>query len=87
MPVLLVTFERYKADPAPVESFIGQFKNVRLTDTTYAVKSKLHPRVFAQELKELLPKDTTYYVAELTAPFDGFGPTDVNGWLDKYLKK
>lgn len=92
MSILLVTIDPEKEKSAAkfgkeMNAFLEQFKHVRLADNTYAIRTKDHPRVISWELQNILDKDTTYYVATLSSPYDGFGPVDTNDWLKKNLKK
>lgn len=90
MSILLITIDPDK-NPAKAGKEFGEyldrFKHVKLAGNTYAVKTKEHPRVISWELQNLLGKDASYYVINLNAPYDGFGPVDVNDWLKKNLKK
>lgn len=90
MAVLLVTYEPEKsAGKASKElnEYLEKFKHVKLSTNSYAIRTKEHPRVISWELQNILEKDTTYYVATLSAPYDGFGLAEVNDWLKKNLKK
>lgn len=92
MSILLVTIDPEKEKDAAksgkeITAFLEQFKHVRLAENVYAIRTKDHPRVISWELQKILDKDTTYYVATLSSPYDGFGPVDTNDWLKKNLKK
>ncbi|MBI2314234.1 MAG: hypothetical protein HYU77_17250 [Betaproteobacteria bacterium] len=90
MTVLLITIDPDKSPAKGGKDFgeyLERFKHVRLAENAFAVRTKEHPRVISWELGKLLGKDATYYVISLNAPYDGFGPADVNDWLKKHLKK
>lgn len=92
MAVLLVTIDPENEKSATkldkeINAFLEQFKHVRLSENTYAIRTKDHPRVISWELQKILDQDATYYVAALSSPYDGFGPVDTNDWLKKNLKK
>jgi len=57
----------------------------RLSESSYAVKTSLSvDQVFAH-LKPLLDRNDQLYVITLKKPWTGFGPKDVNGWLEDNL--
>jgi hypothetical protein len=57
----------------------------RVSACSYAVETTLTSRQVFDLFSPLLEKDDILYVINITRPFHGQGPVDVNEWLDDTL--
>jgi len=56
-----------------------------LSESSYAVTSALTSEGLYNKLKHLLDDNDQIYIIPLKKPWFGFGPTEVNDWLDSNL--
>jgi hypothetical protein len=57
----------------------------RVSACSYAVETAMTPREVFDVFSPLLEEDDILYVLNLTRPFHGQGPVDVNEWLEDTL--
>jgi CRISPR/Cas system-associated endoribonuclease Cas2 len=57
----------------------------RLSESCYAVDTSDSADAIFAKLKPLIDSNDNLYVVGLKRPWNGFGPKDVNDWLDDNL--
>ena len=88
MPVLLVTYDiKDDQNRRKVSAVIERRypKQVKLSDSCYAIHTALLPVRIFDELKPFVEVEDQLYVAQLNKPYTGFGPRKTTGWLSDYL--
>ena len=88
MATYIVTYDLNRETTRP--PIVKKIKNVgtgwaRLSESSYAIASNETPTQVFNKLKPLLDNNDNLYVITLKKPWMGFGPKDVNTWLDKNL--
>lgn len=88
MSVLLISYDLNNEKKRP--DIVGGVKNVgeswaRLSESSYAVKTTKSPETVHAELKKYTDSDDHIYIINLKQPYTGYGPKDVNAWLDSNL--
>lgn len=87
MAVLLVTYD-LKApgqDYADFHKVIKSFSWARLSESSYAIDTTLTPQNVYEQLRSHMDTNDNVYVIMLTRPHCGYGPKEVNEWLEKHL--
>lgn len=87
MPCYIITYDLNKEVNRPdIVGAIKKFEGwARLSESSYAVSTNLPPNAVFAILKPLLDANDNLYVISLRKPYCGFGPRDVNEWLEKNL--
>ena len=88
MTVLLVTYDLNKESQRPpiVETIKKMGSTcVKLSESSYAIKTKKTPKKVYEELKDLIDENDIIYVIPLRSPWMGYGYAHVNQWLDENL--
>jgi hypothetical protein len=88
MRVLLITFDLQEVgqDIDVLERLKSRFAVwSRVAECSFAVETVMTPREVYDIFKPLLAEDDILYVLNVTRPFHGQGPVDVNDWLDDTL--
>ncbi|WP_324007415.1 hypothetical protein [Aeromonas dhakensis] len=87
MAVLLVTYDLNKPgkDYNDLLKIIKSYAWARLSESSYAIKTDQSPQQVFDKLKPFLDQNDNLYVINLKKPYAGFGPKDVNEWLDNSL--
>ena len=87
MSVLLVTYDLKKPgqDYTDLLKEIRNYPWARLSESSYAIATEVAPSTVYDILRQYLDANDNIYVINLRRPFSGFGPPDVNGWLEANL--
>lgn len=87
MAVLLVTYDLKKPgkDYKDVLKTIKNYSWARLSESSYAIATDKSVQQLYDQLKPYLDDNDNIYVINLRRPYVGFGPKDVNDWLEKNL--
>jgi hypothetical protein len=87
MSVKLVTYDLDKPgqDYTDLLKEIKKFSWARLSESSYAIETDLTPNQLYTRFKPYVDGNDTIYVITLTAPYFGWGPKEVNEWLDRHL--
>lgn len=85
---LLVTYDLNKEEKRP--PIVKAIKDIgtswaKLSESSYAITTSLTPEQVHTKLKPYLDSNDNIYIINLKKPYSGFGPKDVNDWLDKNL--
>jgi hypothetical protein len=88
MNVLLITYDLKKpgqgyADFHKVIKSYGAW--ARLSESSYTVQTDEEPTTVYNKLASHMDKNDQAYVVNLTRPWMGYGPQEVNEWLDQHL--
>lgn len=84
---LLITYDLNKETKRPpIVQAIKDLGNwARLSESSYAVSTNLSPTQVHTAVKPHLDDNDNIYIITLTRPYTGFGPKDLNDWLEKNL--
>jgi CRISPR/Cas system-associated endoribonuclease Cas2 len=84
---LLITYDLNNETRRPpiVEKIKAIGSWARLSESSYAVGTSLSPTQVHDRLKPLLDSDDHIYILTLSRPWTGYGPKDVNAWLEANL--
>jgi CRISPR/Cas system-associated endoribonuclease Cas2 len=88
MAVRLITYDlnREIVRPNIVKKIKDSYANwAKLSESSYAVATAESVEQVYNRLKPLLDSNDNLYVVNLTKPWTGFGPKDVNEWLERNL--
>ncbi len=87
MAVLLVTYDLNKPgkDYDDLLKTIKSHSWARLSESSYAIQTNQGPQQVINKLKPFIDQNDNLYVINLKKPYAGFGPKDVNDWLDNNL--
>jgi CRISPR/Cas system-associated endoribonuclease Cas2 len=87
MPVYVVTYDLNKETKRP--DIVGAIKNFRgyaqLSESSYAIDTALNAENVYARLKQYIDQNDQIYIIPLTQAWAGFGPKDVNDWLNQHL--
>jgi hypothetical protein len=88
MSVKLITYDLDKPgqDYTDLLKEIKSFSWARLSESSYAVDTDLSPSQLYDRLSPYTDANDTIYVIPLHSPYRGFGPKEVNDWLERHLK-
>ncbi len=88
MAVYLITYDLKK----PGQDYSGLLKEIkkfsswaRLSESSYAVETNQTPETVCNTLRRHMDANDNIYVINLKRPYSGFGPQEVNDWLEKKL--
>jgi CRISPR-associated endonuclease Cas2 len=87
MAMLLVTYDLNKPgkDYNDVLKTIKSYSWARLSESSYAIKTEQTPQQVFDKLKPYLDQNDNLYIINLKKPYAGYGPKEVNEWLDNGL--
>ncbi len=88
MAVYLVTYDLNREVVRPI--ITGELKKAypdwaRLSESSYAILTNSTPQQVYDRLKPLIDSNDNIYIINLKRPYVGFGPKDVNAWLERNL--
>lgn len=88
MPALLVTYDLNKEVTRP--NITKKLKDTypswaKLSESSYAISTNSTPEQVVASLRSVLDSNDNIYVISLSKPYSGFGPKDVNDWLENNL--
>lgn len=89
MAVYLITYDLNKETKRP--PIVDKIKTVsggnwaRLSESCYAISHFGTPEQVYGEIKPLIDSNDFLYIITLKKPYTGFGPKDVNEWLEANL--
>ncbi len=88
MSVLLITYDLSKEFTRPniTKRLKDAYPNwAKLSESSYAISTSSSPSEVHSHLKPMLDTNDTIYIITLKKPWTGFGPKDVNEWIEKNL--
>lgn len=88
MAVLLITYDlNREAVRPPIVQKIKEIGNswAKLSESSYAISYSGTPEQVYRILKPLTDDNDTIYIITLKKPWTGYGPKDVNDWLENNL--
>lgn len=87
MAVFLVTYDLNKETKRP--NIVKAVKDLgpwaKLSESSYAIDVQKTAGDIRESLRPLIDENDQIYVITLRQPYSGFGPEDVNEWLDGRL--
>ena len=85
--VFLVSYDLNKPRHQYEELYrvLGSFDRARLSESCYTIYTNKTPDTLLQMFRRCMDANDTIYIAALTVPYTGFGPTEVNEWLSHRL--
>lgn len=87
MSVLLVTYDLKKPGQNYSEFYkvIKNYDWARLSESSYAINTYDSPDTVYAKLKPHMDSNDNVYIVTLVRPYSGFGPEEVNKWLEARL--
>jgi hypothetical protein len=87
MAVLLVTYDLKKpgGDYSGLLAKLKSYSWARLSESSYAIQTNDSPQSVVNALKPFIDPNDNLYVINLRKPYAGYGPKDLNDWLDTRL--
>jgi hypothetical protein len=87
MAVLLVTYDLNTPgkDYHDLLKKIKSYSWARLSESSYTISTNADPQAVFDQLKRYLDRNDNIYIITLKKPYAGYGPQDVNDWLEKNL--
>lgn len=87
MSVYLVTYDLKKPgqDYSDVLKTIKSYSWARLSESSYAIKTTETADSIEQKIRQNTDSNDNVYVIALHLPWAGYGPQDVNKWLNDNL--
>lgn len=87
MAVLLVTYDlnRPGKDYPDLLKAIKEYPWAKLSESSYAISTSQSASDVFNQLRLFIDKNDNIYVINLKRPYAGFGPKEVNDWLEQYL--
>lgn len=87
MTVYLVTYDLNKETKRPdILKVLKEMSWAKLSESSYAVDTEETALQVYNRFKGVIDANDNLYVISLRQPYSGFGPDDVNKWLDARLK-
>lgn len=88
MAVYLITYDLNNPGQrhSQILKAVKEYPWARLSESSYAIESTASPQQVFNSLSSYLDKNDTLYVINLSCPYYGQGPQDVNDWLSKKLR-
>ncbi len=84
---MIITYDLNKETTRP--PIVKEIKDIgswaKLSESSYAVDTSLSVGQVFDKLKPLIDSNDNLYIITLKKPWTGYGPKDVNEWLDKNL--
>jgi hypothetical protein len=86
MPVLMIS---YDLSPEGKSAYrlvkaIKTYPWAKLTTTSYAIYTDLPVQTIFNQLRPLIDGSCNLYIMTMRKPYAGYGPEEVNEWLEKY---
>lgn len=87
MAVYLVAYDLNKeTSRPPIVKAIKEYGTwAKLSESSYAISTSKTPAQVYSGLSSLLDSNDQLYVINLRKPYSGFGPNDINKWLEDNL--
>ncbi len=87
MAVLLITYDlnRPGKDYPDLLKAIKEYTWAKLSESSYAISTSKSASDVFNQLKPFVDKNDNIYVINLKRPYAGFGPKEVNDWLEQHL--
>ena len=90
MSILLLTYDlnKEKNIQGDYQGFYNtrdSYPYVKLSESSYAIKTFETPAVIFNKLKPYVDKDDTIYIFPLAKPYSGYGLVSTNNWLENNL--
>ena len=87
MAVLLITYDLKRPGQAydSMMAYIKQHPWARLSESSYAIETSASPESVTNRIRQITDSNDNIYVITLTRPYNGWGPQDVNEWLQQRL--
>jgi CRISPR/Cas system-associated endoribonuclease Cas2 len=87
MAVLLITYDLNSPGQkhAKLLEKVKQYNWARLSESSYAIETDESPQQVFDSLRPITDQNDNLYVINLKRPYAGFGPQDVNDWLESKL--
>ena len=88
MAVYLVTYDLNKPGQnyAKLLETIKKYSWARLSESSYAISTVATADAILREIRAVIDQGDHVYVISLNQPHSGFGPQEVNNWLQGNLK-
>ena len=87
MAVLLITYDLNAPgkDYNDLLTTIRSYDWARLSESSYAIGTNASPQAIFDKLQPYLDRNDNLYIITLKKPYAGYGPKEVNDWLERNL--
>lgn len=86
MSTLIVTYDLNKETTRPkIVEAIRKYGSARLSESSYAISTDETPATVYAKLSKFIDANDFIYIINLKKPYCGFGPSEVNQWLEDKL--
>ena len=89
MAVMLISYDLNKeksgGDREKLLEYIKSHSWARLSESSYAISTTSDPSAVVAQARAFLDANDNIYVIQLKRPYWGWGPKDVNDWLESNL--
>lgn len=87
MPVLLISYDLGPEGSSAYRLVKGikTYPWARMTTTSYAIYTELSVQTVFNQLRPLVDASRNLYIMTMRKPYAGYGPEEVNEWLEKYI--
>lgn len=86
MAVLLISYDLHESSyEGSVLDYIKGADWAMITKSSYLVITNKGPSDVVADLQAITKNKITVYVLSVRRPYSGYGPQDVNAWLEKNL--
>jgi hypothetical protein len=89
MAVYLVTYDLNKVG----QNYSGLYEEIKkyswakLSESSYVIETNKSVETVLSEMRKCLDSNDTIYIISLTQPWTGYGPKDVNEWIQTHLNR
>lgn len=90
MAVLLITYDlnkenNYKGNYSNFYKIRDSYPHVKLSESSYAIKTLETPNAIFNKLKASIDKDDALFIIPLSKPYSGYGLCTTNAWLNSNM--
>jgi hypothetical protein len=87
MPVLLISYDLSPEGRSyyPLVQAIKKHPWARMTTTSYVIHTELSVQAIFEQLRPMVASTSNLYILTLRKPYAGYGPEEVNSWLERYI--
>lgn len=86
MPIYLVTYDLNKETKRPpIVEKVKEFDWAQLSESSYAISTPLSADEVYKAFQPFLDDNDTFYAITLRGLYAGFGPEEVNQWLESHI--
>lgn len=86
MSAFIVTYDLHDASKeTALLEYLRAYSYAKVANSSYVILSQKTPDQIRDDITAITDKKITVYVFTVVRPYSGFGGTDVNDWLAKWM--